>query len=82
MEWVLMGHTRRTESVESGRSVAHNVLYAGIFLPDANMKSVLPFCSLVTIQSMWVPTQSVLLQVTSLPTCISYLICLHSGIRN
>jgi hypothetical protein len=48
------------------------LLHAGIFLLDADMKLVLPFCSLVTIQSTWVLTQSVLLQVTSLPTCISY----------
>jgi hypothetical protein len=72
----------RAESVESGRSVAHNVLHAGIFLLDADMKSVLPFRSLVAIQSARVPTRSVLLPVTSLPTCISYSICLHSGIRN
>jgi hypothetical protein len=77
-----MRHTRRAESVESGRSVAHNFLHAGIFLLDANMKSVLPFRSLVTIQSTRVPTWSVLLPVTSLPICISYSICLHSGIRN
>jgi hypothetical protein len=67
---------------ESGGSVAHNVLHAGIFLLDADMTSVLPFRSLVTIQSTWVPTRSVLLPVTSLPTCISCLICLHSGIHN
>jgi hypothetical protein len=59
-----------------------NVLHAGIFLLDADMKSVLPFRSLVTIQSTWVPTWSVLLQVTSLPTSISYSICLYSDIRN
>jgi hypothetical protein len=51
----------RAESVESGGYVVHNVLYAGIFLLDADMKLVLPFCLLVTIQSTWVPTQSVLL---------------------
>jgi hypothetical protein len=67
---------------ESGGSVTHNVLHAGIFLLDADMKSVLLFRSLVAIQSMRVPTWSVLLPVTSLPTCISYSICLHSGIRN
>jgi hypothetical protein len=77
-----VGHMHKAESVESGRSVVHNVLYAGISLLDADIKSVLPFRSLVAIQSMWVPTQSVLLQVTSLPTSISYSICLHSGIRN
>jgi hypothetical protein len=59
-----------------------NVLHAGIFLLDANMKSVLLFHLLVAIQSMQVPTQSVLLQVTSLPTSISYSICLHSDTRN
>jgi hypothetical protein len=37
----------------------HNVLHAGIFLLDADMESVLPFRSLVTIHSMQVPTQSV-----------------------
>jgi hypothetical protein len=47
-----------------------------------NIKSVLPFHSLVTIQSTRVPTRSVLLQVTSLPTSISYLICLHSDTCN
>jgi hypothetical protein len=77
-----VGHMRRAESVELGGSVMHNVLHASIFLLDANMKSVLLFCSLVAIQSMQVPTQSVLLQVTSLPTSISYLICLNSGIHN
>jgi hypothetical protein len=60
----------------------HDVLHAGIFLLDANMKSVLPFRSLVAIQSMWVLTRSVLLQLISLPTSISYSICLHSGIHN
>jgi hypothetical protein len=59
-----------------------NVLHAGIFLLDADMKSVLPFRSLVAIQSTRVPTRSVLLQVTSLPTSISYSICLHSDTRN
>jgi hypothetical protein len=59
-----------------------NVLHAGIFLLDADMKSVLPSRSLVAIQSMWVPTRSVLLQVTSLPTSISYSICLHSDTHN
>jgi hypothetical protein len=54
-----MGHTCRAESVESGRSVVPNVLHAGIFFLDADMKSVLPFHSLVAIQSMWVPTRSV-----------------------
>jgi hypothetical protein len=73
---------RRAESVESGGSVVHNVLHAGIFLLDADMKSVLPFHSLVAIQSTRVPTQSVLLQVTSLPTSIPYSICPHSGIHN
>jgi hypothetical protein len=72
----------RAESVESGGSVVRNVLHAGIPLLDADMKSVLPFCSLVAIQSMRVPTWSVLLQVTSLPTSISYSICLHSETRN
>jgi hypothetical protein len=73
---------RRAKSVQSGRSIMHNVLHAGIFLLDANMKLVLSFHSLVAIQSMRVPTRSVLLQVTSLHTSISYLICLHSDIRN
>jgi hypothetical protein len=77
-----VGHTRRAESVESGGSVAYNVLHVVIFLLDADMKSVLPFHSLVAIQSTRVPTRSVLLPVTSLPICISYLICLHSGIHN
>jgi hypothetical protein len=73
---------RRAESVELGGSIVRNVLHAGIFLLDADMKLVLPFRSLVAIQSTRVLTQSVLLQVTSLPTSISYLICLHSDIRN
>jgi hypothetical protein len=77
-----MGHMCRAESVESGGSVVHNVLHAVIFLLDADIKSVLPFRSLVAIQSTRVPTWSVLLQVTPLPTSISYSICLHSGIRN
>jgi hypothetical protein len=76
------GHMRRAESVESGGSIVHNVLHAGIFLLDANMKLVLPFRSLVTVQSTWVPTRSVLLQVTSLPTSISYSICLHPDMCN
>jgi hypothetical protein len=59
-----------------------HVLHADIFLLDADMKLVLPFCSLVAIQSTWVPTQSALLQVTSLPTNIFYSICLHSATRN
>jgi hypothetical protein len=41
-----------------------NVLHAGIFLLDADIKSVLPFRSLVAIQSMRVLTRSALLQVT------------------
>jgi hypothetical protein len=45
----------RAESVESGGSVMLNVLHAGIFLLDADIKSVLPSCSLVAIQSTWVP---------------------------
>jgi hypothetical protein len=72
----------RAESVESGGSVVLNVLHAGIFPLDADMKSVLPFHLLVAIQSTWVPTRSVLLQVTFLPTSISYSICLHSDTRN
>jgi hypothetical protein len=59
-----------------------NVLHAGILLLDADMKSVLPFRLLVAIQSMQVLTRSVLLRVTSLPTSISYLICLHSDTHN
>jgi hypothetical protein len=39
-------------------SVVLNILHAGIFLLDANMKFILPFHSLVTIQSTWVPTRS------------------------
>jgi hypothetical protein len=62
--------------------MVRNVLHAGIFLLDADMKSVLLFRSLVTIQSMQVLTWSVLLQVTSLPTSISYSICLHPDTRN
>jgi hypothetical protein len=58
---ILMGHTHRAESVESGGSVVHNILHAGIFLLDADMTSVLPFHSLVAIQSTRVPTRSVLL---------------------
>jgi hypothetical protein len=54
-EWVYTGHTCRAKSVESGGSVVHNVLHAGIFLLYTNMKSVLPFHSLVTIQSTRVP---------------------------
>jgi hypothetical protein len=77
-EWVLAGHTCRAESVESGGSVTYNVLHAGIFFLDADMKLVLPFRSLVAIQSTW----SVLLPVPSLPTCISYSICLHPDTRN
>jgi hypothetical protein len=73
---------RRAKSVESVGSVVLNVLHASIFLLDADMKSVLPFRSLVAIQSMWVPTWSALLQVTSLPTSISYSICLHPATRN
>jgi hypothetical protein len=56
----------RDKSVDSVRSVVLHVLHAGIFLLDANMKLVLLFHSLVTIQSIWVLTQSALLQVTSL----------------
>jgi hypothetical protein len=81
-EWVSVGHMRRAKSVESVRSVVLNVLRAGIFLLDADMKSVLLFRSLVAIQSMRVPTRSALLQVTSLPTSISYSICPHSATRN
>jgi hypothetical protein len=61
---------RRAKSVESVGSIMLHVLYAGILLLDADMKLVLPFRSLVAIQSMWVLTQSALLQVTSLPTDI------------
>jgi hypothetical protein len=81
-EGVSVWHMHRAKSVESVGSVVLHILHAGIFLLDANMKSVLPFCSLVTIQSMWVPTWSALLQVTSLPTSISYSICLHSATCN
>jgi hypothetical protein len=79
---VSVGHICRAKSVELGRSIVLNVLHAGIFLLDADLKLVLLFCSLVTIQSTWVLTRSVLLQVTSLPTSIFYLICLHSDTRN
>jgi hypothetical protein len=58
-----------------------NVLHAGIFLLDANMKSALPFHTLVAIQSTRVPTQSVLLRVTSLSISIPYSICLHPDIH-
>jgi hypothetical protein len=58
-----------------------NVFHAGIFLLDADMKLVLPFRSLVAIQSMQVPTRSVLLWVTSLSISIPCSICLHSDIR-
>jgi hypothetical protein len=57
-----------------------NVLHAGIFLLDADMKSALPFRSLVAIQSTRVPTRSVLLRVTSLSISIPYSICLHPDI--
>jgi hypothetical protein len=53
-----------------------NVLHAGIFLLDADMKLALPFRLLVAIQSTQVPTQSVLLRVTSLSVSIPYSICL------
>jgi hypothetical protein len=69
---------RRAKSVDLVRSVMLHIHHAGIFLLDADMKLVLPFRSLVTIQSMQVLTRSALLQVTSLPTNISYLICLFS----
>jgi hypothetical protein len=81
-EWVSVRHTRRAKSVELVGSIVLNILHAGIFLLDTDMKSVLPFRSLVAIQSTRVLTQSALLQVTSLPTSISYLICLHSATRN
>jgi hypothetical protein len=58
-----------------------NILHAGIILLDADMKSALPFHSLVAIQSTWVPTQSVLLRVTSLSISIPYSICLHPDIH-
>jgi hypothetical protein len=70
---------RRAKSVELVGSVALHILHAGIFLLDADTTLVLPFRLLVAIQSMWVPTQSALLQVTSLPT---YSICLHSDTHN
>jgi hypothetical protein len=59
-----------------------HILHAGIFLLDADTKSVLPFCSLMAIQSMQVLTQAALLQVTSLPTNISYSIRLHPATHN
>jgi hypothetical protein len=71
----------RAGSVESGGSIVHNILHAGIFLLDTDMKSALLFCSLVAIQSTWVPTRSVLLWVTSLSVSIHYLICVYSDIR-
>jgi hypothetical protein len=46
---VSVGYTCRAKSVESVTSVVLNILHAGIFLLDADMKLVLPFCSLVTI---------------------------------
>jgi hypothetical protein len=79
---VSVWHTHRAKSVESVGSIALHVLHAGIFLLDADMTSVLPFHSLVAIQSTQVLTRSALLQVTSLPTSISYSICLHSATRN
>jgi hypothetical protein len=44
--------THVAKSVESVRSIIIYVLHAGIFLLDANMKSVLLFHLLVAIQSM------------------------------
>jgi hypothetical protein len=58
-----------------------NVLHAGIFLLDADMKLALLFCSLVAIQSTWILTRSVLLRVTSLSISIPYSICLHPDIH-
>jgi hypothetical protein len=81
-ERVSIWHTCRAKYVESVGSVVLHIIHGGIFLLDTNMKSVLLFHSLVTIQSIWVPTQSALLQVTSLPTSISCLICLHSDTCN
>jgi hypothetical protein len=72
----------KAKSVDSVRSVVLHILHAGIFLLDADIKLVLPFRLLVTIQSMQVPTWSALLPVTSLPTNISYSICLHSATHN
>jgi hypothetical protein len=81
-ERVSVWHMHRAKSVESVGSVVLHVLHAGIFLLDADMESVLPFHLLVAIQSTRVLTRSALLQVTSLPTSISYSICLHPAARN
>jgi hypothetical protein len=51
-EWVSIWHIRRAKSVELVGSDVIHVLHAGIFLLDADMKSVLLFHSPVTIQSM------------------------------
>jgi hypothetical protein len=64
----------QAKSVDSVRSIMLYILPAGIFLLDANMKLVLLFHLLVAIQSIQVPTQ---VCSPSLPTNISYSICLH-----
>jgi hypothetical protein len=51
-EWVLVWHMHRAKSVDSVGSVVLHIFHAGIFLLDADMKSVLLFHSLVAIQSM------------------------------
>jgi hypothetical protein len=55
--WVSVWHTHKAKSVESVGSVVLHILHAGILLLDADIKSVLPFHSLVAIPSMWVLTQ-------------------------
>jgi hypothetical protein len=81
-EWVSVWHMHRAKSVELVRSIMLHILHAGNFPLDADMKSVLPFCLLVAIQSTWVLTWSALLQVASLPINISYSICLHLATHN
>jgi hypothetical protein len=51
-EWVSIWYTHRAKFVESVGSIVIHVLHAGIFLLDADMKLVFPFCSPVAIWSM------------------------------
>jgi hypothetical protein len=55
-ELVSVLHMHRAKSVESVVFIVIHILHAGIFLLDADMKSVLLSHSPVTIQSMWVLT--------------------------
>jgi hypothetical protein len=48
---IYVKHMHRAKSVESVRSVMLHILHTGNFLPDATMKLVLLFHSLVAIQS-------------------------------